>query len=106
MGELAPFSGQLFTHDAAACLAQRLELCKHAANAEMERRRRICEVNAAAFQELMDTEIAARDETIQILEDALVDALEEPWYESFTFRVGLGFVVGVGAGYLLHELVN
>jgi hypothetical protein len=105
-GDVAPFDGIFFTMDGATCEFNRFEICEAAARAEMARRKALCQANAAAFAESSAAEITARDETILILEDELEDALEEPWYQSFTFRVSLGFVVGVGAGYLLHELIN
>ena len=104
--ETAPFSGQFFTHDAAACIASRIQLCINAARAELWRQYQIYETNLETQQLIAGEEITARDDTIDILEDELAEALEDPWYESFGFQFTVGLVGGVGIGYLLNEVLN
>ncbi len=105
-GELVPFSGQLFTDDAAACIANQISTCVEFARAEMDRREQVYEANLELVSDDFVVQLESRDEVITILEEELADALIEPWYETFAFRFTIGVVSGIIAGYFLHDLVN
>lgn len=95
-GDASPFDGQLFTNDAAACLAIRIEYCVEFANEELSRADRICDAEIQALVDKLVVTEEANSEALGILEDELADALDTPWYETFAFQFSMGAVVGAG----------
>ena len=115
-GEVAPFTGTLFSTTAAAKLVVDLEFNQEACDLEITRRLRL---SGAEYQLQIDTlnvsleslqlrttsQLQIRDEHIEFLE---LELRPTPWWKSSEFGFVMGILTGVGvtigAGYALHQV--
>jgi len=94
-GEPAPYDGQLFTTDAAACLASKVQVAVESAQADLLHQWRLWDTAYQYSRDDFEVRISGLEDQNEVLSMSLIMALNEPWYETTEFWCVVGVISGV-----------